>query len=57
MTDEQKITGKKVIDDCVILARDLGLYIAELSRRVYSSIKSALDKNERREKTASHTAE
>ena len=32
MTDDKKITGKQVLDDCVTLAKDLGLYIAEIGR-------------------------
>ena len=41
MTDDKKITGKQVLDDCVTLAKDLGLYIAELSRRIYETLKTA----------------
>lgn len=46
MNNEPKITGKQVWNDCVTLARDLGLYIVELGRRLADAIRSAAEKNE-----------
>lgn len=41
MTDDNKVTGKQVLEDCVTLAKDLGLYIVDLSRRIYQTLKNA----------------
>ncbi len=39
----EKVTGKKIIADCVTLAKDLGVYIADIGKRLFTKLKTALD--------------
>lgn len=39
---ENKVTGKKLLEDCAILARDLGVFVVDVSKRAYAAIKNAL---------------
>lgn len=48
---ENKVTGKKLLEDCAVLARDLGVFVVDVSRRAYAAIKNAFaDKKERSDK-------
>lgn len=47
---ENKVTGKKLLEDCAILARDLGAFVLDASKRAYAVIKNAL--TEKKEKAS-----
>lgn len=46
----EKVTGKKIIADCVTLAKDLGVYIADIGKLLYTKIKKALDSADKEKK-------
>lgn len=38
----EKVTGKKVLTDCAVLVRDLGIYLYELGKSLALCLKKAL---------------
>lgn len=40
---EKKVTGKQIATDFIVLARDVGIYLATLGKIVYAKLKTAFD--------------
>ena len=64
MNDKQetteKVTGKKILADCVILARDVGVFLYDIGRSAYTAVKTAIatektKKENKKEKAAEKT--
>ena len=52
---ENKVTGKKLLEDCAILARDLGAFVLDASKRAYAVIKNALAEKKEKASDADDT--
>ncbi len=39
---KEKVTGKKVLSDCVVLATDLGIFVFDLGKRLYFALKKLI---------------
>ena len=38
----EKVTGKKILADCAILARDVGVFLYDLGKSAYAAVKTAI---------------
>ncbi|MDE6401946.1 MAG: hypothetical protein K2L54_04960 [Clostridiales bacterium] len=38
-----RVTGKQVLQDAATLAKDTGIYLLDLGKRIYNAVKSALE--------------
>ncbi len=46
---ENKVTGKKILEDLTTLAKDIGVFVVDISKRAYAAIKTALsDKKDKK---------
>ncbi len=48
----EKVTGKKILTDCVVLARDIGVFLFDLGKRAYFAVKNAITSDDEKSKAA-----
>lgn len=42
----EKVTGKKILTDCAVLIRDVGVFLFDLGKRAYLAVKNAVASDE-----------
>lgn len=53
MKETRQVTGKQVLLDAAMLAKDAGLFLYDLGKRIYLSLKAALGCNDDRSEQCS----